>query len=1343
MDYEYRVAKEILEQGAVTDEEAARFDAGQMTREEKVLESLFKAAADSRADKKAKQKAIRGLVRELTAITDNFKAAMKVRGIESQRKHYDKGTVDHIIRLAKAMMGTGYIDNMTSYEVKRLMGMINNAATRESIETQAGRIVDMMLDHQIRTLRNDFDKQLRVTGQKTNSSGVQVQAGLDQEGQVVMEAMRKSMHIVADSAGERYDSNGYLTEWGEFYEKTLNDMGDADPVKAEQARKIFEGVWLASKWYEDVRTMEINGRILRSQMEDFKASNKPAKDADKDTKQRYNDVLADYQEMLRQNKIKIIEAYERMTGDVGMTQAESVRRAKEFAEAQKQRVNEIQHNANSDLADVDDNTQVETPESRVFGANKNNVLARLLFASAGTYEKFMRFFGRMAPNGEGYLFKRFMTQYHHARQDYWKGRHSAFEEMDKKMAEVFGKEKMHWSDIYEMTRDHKKFPPITVSYWDGYRNGQPYLRVDELNQSEALYLYMINKMPDGRMKLRHMGITDDVVQQMAGQINNKLIQLADWLQSEFLPKMRIKYNETHKRVFGADMAAIEDYFPLRINKLAVASDMDITERDMNDNKPSTITGAIVKRRVNTLPIDLHTDAFDVALSHIDEMEHWSAFAEFNRDNNTLVNYKRFRTKVNNMRSLELGAGNVLWKNFTDAVAIAADAYHPRAGSRSGDHYSTRVAKFVSTAKIALRPYTALKQLLSIPAFWADSDPLEQFKATVNVADTWQWAIENLPGFAERWQSRQAGNIKLANYNDLSGLRRRKTMRKLQRAGMWANAAIDGLACAMGGKAVYETKLKRYRKMGYDEARAQEKALIDAAIAYNNSQQSSEGAYVSPLQVDRTWFANAFSVFRSASMGYTRRFNTSLRQLRNATFKPGYGAQSVEFLKKQMMRDGLTEEQATKWAHRIYRRANLKAAASVAIFGQILPFAWNLGTNMFYLLFGDDNKEKEGILADSFRHSFFGPVEGLTGGNVISELGDIAADTAIGNIWGDTVWGDSEAYKALGYRDFSTMPLSSDIRNLLKYFARDEVKAANEVVNILFQVATGVNPQTITDWVTAILDFSRSDMERRDIAMFAMRMLSTPQQQLDKFYLDQMNLTQEQAAKMSKEDLIKRYATYKRWRETPLTGWMYSDEREKKVEEKFQKRYEEMLEERAAGEDGLRESINTTDDLPSKRTMMRKLQKELSDSIETADPELYKKALEGEKADDDEYVRHVTDKDVEQMAELAMKKKALRTAYERKLQADKDVEAGRITQEEYDAIYKECAHEWKLYNYLNNKAAKDIKEMKRKMEPGASKHDPEYWMDSIRTYTDKVLRKQPQDMKMKKGDKKHSKKNKNK
>lgn len=1344
MDYEYRVAKEILEQGAVTDEEASRFDAGQMTREEQVLESLFKAAADSRADKKAKQKAVRGLVRELVAITDNFKAAMKARGIESQRKHYDKGTVDHIIRLARAMMGTGYIDNMTSYEVKRLMGMINNAATRESIEEQAGRIVDMMLDHQIRTLRNDFDKQLRVTGQNTNSSGVQVQAGLDQEGQVVMEAMRKSMQIIADSAGERYDGNGYLTEWGEFYEKTLNDMGDADPVKAEQARKIFEGVWLASKWYEDVRTMEINGRILRSQMEDFKASNKPAKDADKDTKQRYNDVLADYQEMLRQNKIKIIEAYERMTGDVGMTQAESVRRAKEFAEAQKQRVNEIQHNANSDLADVDDNTQVETPESRVFGANKNNVLARLLFASAGTYEKFMRFFGRMAPNGEGYLFKRFMTQYHHARQNYWKGRHSAFEEMDKKMAEVFGKKNMHWSDIYEMVRDHKKFPTITVSYWDGYRNGQPFRREDELNQSEALYLYMINKMPDGRMKLRHMGITDDVVQQMAGQINNKLIQLADWLQSEFLPKMRVKYNETHKRVFGADMAAIEDYFPLRVNKLSVASDMDITERDMNDNKPSTITGAIVKRRVNTLPIDLHTDAFDVALSHIDEMEHWSAFAEFNRDNNTLVNYKRFRTKVNNMRSLELGAGDVLWKNFTDAVAIAADAYHPRAGSRSGDHYSTRVAKFVSTAKIALRPYTALKQLLSIPAFWADSDPLEQFKATVDVANTWQWAIENLPGFAERWQSRQAGNIKLANYNDLSGLRRRKAMQKLGRMGMWANAAIDGLACAMGGKAVYETKLKRYRKMGYDEARAQEKALIDAAIAYNNSQQSSEGAYVSPLQVDRTWFANAFSVFRSASMGYTRRMNTSLRQLRNATFKPGYGAQSVEFLKKQMMRDGLSEEQATKWAHRIYRRANLKAAASVAIFGQILPFTWNLGANMFYLLFGDDDKEKLKILADSFRHSFFGPVEGLVGGNVISELGDIAADTAIGKIWGDGIWGDSNAFKTLGYRDFSTMPLSSDINNVLKYFARDEVKAANEVVNILFQVATGVNPQTITDWATAILDLSRSDMERRDIAMFVMRMLSTPQQQLDKFYLDQMNLTQEQAAKMSKEDLIKRYATYKRWRETPLTGWMYSDEREKKVEEKFQKRYEEMLEERATGEDGLRESINTTDDLPSKRTKMRKLQKELTDSTEAADPELYKKALEGEKADDDEYVRHVTDKDVEQMAELAMKKKALRAAYDRKKQADKDRVAGRINKEEYDAIYKECAHEWKLYNYLNSTLPKKLKKLKRKMEPGASKHNPEYWMDSIRTLTDEALQKLPEDMKMKKADKKHyQKKDKNK
>lgn len=1314
MDYEYRVAKEILEQGAVTDEEAARFDAGQMTREEKVLESLFKAAADSRADKKAKQKAIRGLVRELTAITDNFKAAMKARGIESQRKHYDKGTVDHIIRLAKAMMGTGYIDNMTSYEVKRLMGMINNAATRESIETQAGRIVDMMLDHQIRTLRKDFDKQLKVTGQKTNSSGVQVQAGLDQEGQVVMDSYRKSMEIIADSAGKREEKDGELTEWGEFYNKTLNDMGDADPVKAEQARKIFTGVLLAERWFNDVRALEINDRILRSKIEDFKADNKPAKDADADTKQRYNDALADYQEMLRQNKIKIIEAYERITGDVGMTQAESVRRAKEFADEQKQRVEEIQHNANSDLQDVDDNTQVKTPESRIFGANKNNVIVRLLFASAGTYEKFMRFFGRMAPNGEGYLFKRFMTQYHNARQDYWKGRHSAFEEMDKKMAEVFGKKKMHWSDIYEMTRDHKKFPTITVSYWDGYRNGQPFRREDELNQSEALYLYMINKMPDGRMKLRKMGITDDKVQQMAGEIDGRLIQLADWLQSEFLPKMRVKYNETHKRVFGADMAAIEDYFPLRINELAVTSNMDITERDMNDNKPSTITGAIVKRRVNTKPIDLHTDAFDVALSHIDEMEHWAAYAEFNRDNNTLVNYNRFRTKVNNMKSLEFGAGKVLWKNFTNAVAIAADAYHPKAGKWGGDYYSTRVAKFVTTAKISLRKYTALKQLTSIPAFWADSDPLEQFKATVNVVDTWQWAIENLPGFAERWQSRQAGNIKLANYNDLSGLRRRKAMRKLQRAGMWANAAIDGLVCAMGGKAVYETKLKLYRKMGYDEARAQEKALIDAAIAYNNSQQSSEGAYVSPLQVDRTWLDNAFSVFRSASMGYTRRLNTSLRQLRNATFKRGYGAQSVEFLKKQMMRDGLTEEQAEKWAHRIYRRANLKAAASVAIFGQILPFTWNLSANMFYLLFGKDDKEKKKILADSFRHSFFGPIEGLVGGNIYSELGDIAADTAIGKIWGDSIWGDSNAFKTLGYRDFSTMPFSSDINNVLKYFARDEVKAANEVVNILFQVATGVNPQTITDWVTAILDLSRSDMERMDIAMFVMRMLSTPQSQLDKFYLDQMNISQEQASKMSVDDLIKRYATYKRWRETPLTGWMYSDEREKKVEEKFQKRYEEMLEERAVAEEGLRGTINKMTDLPRKRTMMDKLQKELTDSIEATDPELYKKALEGEQAEDDEYVRRVTDKDVELMAELQMKKKALKEAHDRKTKADKDFLAYKISVDEYHKICDEVALDWKLYNMMGTGLSNKINEMKDTMEQSDSELTPEEAMDSIRT-----------------------------
>jgi hypothetical protein len=69
------------------------------------------------------------------------------------------------------------------------------------------------------------------------------------------------------------------------------------------------------------------------------------------------------------------------------------------------------------------------------------------------------------------------------------------------------------------------------------------------------------------MKLRKMGITEENVADIEEVLDPRLIELADWLQDEFLVQTRNEYNETHKRMFlvlpWPPIEAI--YFPLKIS----------------------------------------------------------------------------------------------------------------------------------------------------------------------------------------------------------------------------------------------------------------------------------------------------------------------------------------------------------------------------------------------------------------------------------------------------------------------------------------------------------------------------------------------------------------------------------------------------------------------------------------------------------------------------------------------------------------------------------------------------------------------------------------------------------
>ena len=121
------------------DVDVGGFDAGRQTLEESITAGMLKVAADNRATLAARTAAMRALGGDLS----------KLRQAMARQREYDLGTVDSIVRLARSVMESGFFRAFSPYEVKRLMSLINHAAGREDITKQAGKVVDLLLKHQL------------------------------------------------------------------------------------------------------------------------------------------------------------------------------------------------------------------------------------------------------------------------------------------------------------------------------------------------------------------------------------------------------------------------------------------------------------------------------------------------------------------------------------------------------------------------------------------------------------------------------------------------------------------------------------------------------------------------------------------------------------------------------------------------------------------------------------------------------------------------------------------------------------------------------------------------------------------------------------------------------------------------------------------------------------------------------------------------------------------------------------------------------------------------------------------------------------------------------------------
>ena len=1060
------------------------FRDGDMGLEETITKMKVEASQANADNWQAKQDAMR-------AIGGNLN---KLRQAMARQREYDLSTVKSITDLAKVLLENGLLDDLSKYETKRILSAVNNVHGKQDVSDYVQKVMDIMVENQLRMGANQLGKLLSIRGSRVDARGIEVQGQLDPEGQRIAQVVRKATSLPKENIEERIAD-------------CTNRMGSDDNAVAEEAAIEYSGLLLAHQFVEDITESKAEEKALRESIKEAKA------DLDAGTMEAdaYREYVESTNDAIRQNKIERAEAYRSIVEQVGGVLGGSVERAKAWREAEKQRVETIHHNANSDMTGrPNDEHHKESKAQKI----ANNSIVRFVLAPLGTFDQMLRMFGKKSVNGEGYLWNRYMRGWVEATEKEYTGYQNALKTLDEKVSEVFDK-KMKWGDLFSLERN---LPKATVTFWDGGEQ-----KAHELTQGNLLYIYMVDKMADGRMKLRRMGITEEDVENIKEFVDPRFLELADWMQDEFLVEKRNEYNEVHKRMFGASMAAIENYFPLKILANARIEEVDVADDTTDTALPATSTGSIIKRRRNNLALDvMGADAFSVILDHIQQMERWASFAEFNRDLNTLLSYKRFRNQVMNMTSV-YGGGNTLWKNFRNVCSMAAGAYRPPIAAL--DKAAVNVAKGVTAAKVSFRVFTALKQFLSMPAYLSDSSPVYLAGNIANPIRAWKWSMENLPLFEKRWKSRMAGDPRLMKSEMDWKMWQNRAVEIASRIGMSPNAFVDALTVAIGAHSMYQTKKKKYLRYGYDEETAEKRAKQDATILFNQTQQSSESAFLSTMQTDRSWLSVLFTVFRNSSMSYTRQLYDALRNLKHR-FEPGYKGLTEEYLAKQMRRDGIDPDKADQNAKSEYRRSLMRDIVRVGVFGYLLQFAWNLGAYLPYLLLGDDKDEKSDMWHDIFCHTMFGSIEGLTGGDVMSAVGNGFA-------------------KGEGLNLFSAskdMPLSSDLQNIVNKWNKDKVAAMNDVTNLMVQSGIGVNPQSLTDAVVAIMDYCGDDANTsRECALLITRIINCPQSQIDKIYFDELNATAAEAQGMTPAEIAERYARYKMHRGAPLTGWAYTDE----------------------------------------------------------------------------------------------------------------------------------------------------------------------------------------------------------
>lgn len=1115
-------------------------------------------------------------------LEDMNKQLRNIRRAVLNQKNYDQRTVKAVSDLVRKMLNIGWGDGLSRGKVGNLLSAAKNATGANDVKKYLDKAMGILAENYLNRLSTAYDNLINTKGARADQSGVIKMGSLDAKGQAFMSEYKKAINMDDKSL------NNYIANIEEDSAK------NEDNVEMNDYR--LAGIQAAIMYKQQIGGNDADIAELKKQIGELK--NK--KDATKEDK----DLLKSLEKKLFENKFDRITMYENLLNNIQRIVKESKGRANEFREEITEHKNEILHRANLDLEGVDSTYYDTTTAKKKL---VNNDLQRAVFSSTYTFEQFLKFFGKKAANGEGYLYNYFTKLNQDALDEEQLYNEMNRNALDEKTKELFGKEKF----MKLVGIDGKGMKEMDVEVTD-YSNKETGKRTIHLKQGQMLYIYLVNKETDGEMKLRAMGITEEDVAAIEENLDPRVKAMGEWLQDEYLPECQRRYQATHTKYFGAPMKDVENYFPLAINNRARNVKEDVNQdSDAMSQLAGTSTGAIVTRRVNVIPLDIeNADAFEVAFNHLQEMEEWSAMLPFRQDINTLLSYTHFRNQVQNMSSVAYGSGKTLWDEFKQTAQIAAGTYKPKVNAGMMDSRIAAAMGGIAVAKISGRLWTAIKQSQSATVFLPECDFTRFVKNGVNPYGSWKWAKENIPDFRKRIENITYGDVKLRQY--LDELEKYHDWTKvISKWGMAPNILVDGITCAVGARSVYETEVNRLTKLGYPKEKAEEKAYYKAVAAYNKTQQSSGGMYLSPMQVDRTYVSAALSLFKNANYAYGRMQIEACRGLaRTYDFWGGkHKTTLIESMTRQIMEeDGLDENTARAIAKATYNRTFRQSIGRLINFATLVPVSWALYKVLPYLLTGDDDDKKKDMIEEAVLKGF---TTSLSDNYVIPFASNIL-NAGLKVEDGKPTF-DPEVFR---YQNLYINPATSDLANIYSMVGNQKwYSVANKLGMLGVQSLIGFNPETVGALYQA---FSEADYDNGNTAkewqIGILKAISAPEESIRELYMDELGLKSGDIKKIPLAELEKRYAERQINRDNLLSQIGMDAETFNGYVDKYQKSFEKKIKDKMDKWDEYDkkkadEFFDTTSDHKLKDMIEKKRTK---DANAAADEQIAKEGLNQEK-----------------------------------------------------------------------------------------------------------------------------------